>query len=503
MNSNSTNNLSNKEQISTKNTKRRSANWDIKNAPKNYFSLILTQIGSSFFAFASVWLLTKQIGSEGYGGIVAILAASQIALVLINWTSYAVIKFGTEEFVETERIARIFWTRVFILTLNLILVLLASNLWLPPLAQWLKLSDTSLWMVILHFSISAFWIHIQYSLQGIKMQRLQGGLLTIERFLIFAGLLFLTLTNRIDFYSAVVLYIVSPFLMILTGLGFLRNYIFSKFTVNKKFLREIIVYSIPLLPFSLIGYFSTSYVDAVFITGFLSVKDLGIYSVATQINGLSMQVPTLANSLLIPLFVTLQKENRMNTMNNFFEHTTPTITLLWGFLCSFAALAGWVFIPLIFGEGFVQAILPLWILLTASVLSMPALVGYAALVHASGNTYIATIVAVVTAFVNISANLILIPTYGMKGCAWATVVTYFASVLTFAIILRRKIKIPISWVFVAPIPSLCGAAFFTWSQNPWLAMAVNLIVMIAIIFVKKDSIKEGISISRGLKPQTP
>ena len=78
-------------------------------------SLVLAQGGSAFFAFASVWLLTRSLGSEGYGGVVAVIAASQMVQVLLNWTTTAVVRFGVEEFVETGKIARTFWLRFFIL----------------------------------------------------------------------------------------------------------------------------------------------------------------------------------------------------------------------------------------------------------------------------------------------------------------------------------------------------------------------------------------------------
>jgi O-antigen/teichoic acid export membrane protein len=502
VNSNPANNLSENEIKSSKNAERRSASWDIKNTPRNYLSLIITQFAGSFFAFASVWLITKQINSEGYGSVVAILAASQIAQVLINWTSFAVVKFGTEEFIETEKIARIFWTRILVLVLNIALVLLASNLWFPPLASWLKISPELLWLVILHFVVSAFWIHIQYSLQGVKKQKLQGGLLAVERLLVFSGILFLWATHSLTPFSAVLFYISAPLLMVFVGCGFLHKYLFKRFSVNRGFLREIFVYSIPLLPFSLIGYFSTSYIDAVFISGFLSTKDLGIYSVATQINGLVMQVPTLANSLLIPMFITLQKENRIGLLNQFFEHTTPGITLIWGLVCSFAALTGWIFIPLVFGAGFASSVPSFWILLSASVLAMPSSIGYAALVHSSGNTYIATVVAVVSALVNVSANFALIPTYGLKGCAWATVFTYFASVLAFAMLLNKKVQMPVSWIYIAPLPSLIGAAVFTWLENPWIAIACNFSLTAVVIYLKWKSIVESFNVFGKMRNQT-
>ncbi len=90
---------------------RRSSGWDIRNAAGNYTALIVYQAGISIFSFAAVWLITRSLGSEGYGGIVAVIAASQVAQVAVNWTSIAVVRYGVDEFIETSAIARTFWTR--------------------------------------------------------------------------------------------------------------------------------------------------------------------------------------------------------------------------------------------------------------------------------------------------------------------------------------------------------------------------------------------------------
>lgn len=483
----------------TENTERRSADWDIKNAPKNYLSLIITQGISSLFAFSSVLLITKTLGSKGYGGVVAIIAASYIAQVLVDWTSYSVIRFGAEEFVETEKISRIFWIRILILVPNLILVLFASQLWFPTLAAWLKLSPEAFYFVILHFVATAFWIHVQFSLQSIKRQRLQGGLLSIERLIIFSGLLTLWFTGNLTPYSAILFYACSPLFMAFVGIWFLRKYIFSRFTVDAKFLRQIFLYSIPLLPYSLVGYFSGNYVDAAFISKFLSTQDLGIYSVATQINGLALQVPTLANSLLIPFFVTLQKENRSKLMHNYFRHAFPSLTLFGGIACTLMAFVSYFIIPFVFGIEFTESVLPLWILLTASSIALPGMLGYAALINSTSATYIATIAAITSAITNITANLLLIPKYGMKGCAWATVLTFFVSVLTYASFLVPRLKIPFSWVFLAFLPSLSGAITYTITENPWLSLLVCVLFTIVIVYFKKDSLNESLSIIKRIR----
>ena len=58
---------------------RQSSSWDIRNAPRNYAALVAYQVLSAAFSFGAVWLITRHLGSEGYGGIVAIIAASQVA----------------------------------------------------------------------------------------------------------------------------------------------------------------------------------------------------------------------------------------------------------------------------------------------------------------------------------------------------------------------------------------------------------------------------------------
>ena len=67
---------------------RRDATWDLTQGPKNYISLVGAQVASALLSFAAVWLATRLLGSSGYGGVVAIVAASQaIGQLAVNWTA--------------------------------------------------------------------------------------------------------------------------------------------------------------------------------------------------------------------------------------------------------------------------------------------------------------------------------------------------------------------------------------------------------------------------------
>lgn len=480
-------------------SERQSSAWDIRNAPRNYLTLVVTQIGSAAFSFVAVWIITRYLGSEGYGGIVAVIAASQVAQVLVNWTSIAVVRFGVDEFIETERIVRTFWIRFIVLAVNIVLVLALAAFWFPPLAAWLKLSPETIWLVLAHFSVTAVWIHIQMSLQGVKMLRTQGVLQMLERVLIVAGLAALVAAKSLTGPAAMLCYIIAPAVMIAAGVVLLRPFIFARFTPDRAFVRKIFTYSLPLLPFTLVGYFSGTYADAIFVTHFLSTRDLGIYAVATQINGIALQLPTLANTLLLPLFVTLHKESDQMRGSQYFRDVLPGTTLLWGLLCSALSFVSYFLIPWTFGGEFSRSTFPLWILLTASVVAVPVALGFSAMSNAISATYIPMYAAIFSAGINVIGNMILIPMFGIAGAAWATLAAYSASVIIFAVLLGRRDRVPISWVPAALVPSLSGTAAYAYVGDPAIAIAVCLSLTLFVAYLFRSSINRAALFLQGLR----
>lgn len=477
--------------VATPSSDRQSSGWDIRNAPGNYFWLILFQAGSALAAFGSVWLITRpqHLGKEGYGAIMAVIVASQVVLVFVNWTAISLVRFGVDEFVETGTVARTFWTRFLILAINLIAVLALSFLWFEPLSNFLKLSPASFWLVICYFAVSAVWIHLQQGLQAAKMLRAQGFLLMAERMLTLAGIIALTIAGSLEFQSAVICYIVAPAIVMIAGLVQLRSVIFRRFSYRKEDFRKILVYSLPLVPYGLVGYFSGSYLDAVFITSYLSTADLGVYSLAIQINGIAMQVPTLANTVLLPLLITQQAESGRERSFFYFRNVLPGIVLLWGLM---SAAIGFIFyyaVPVIYGAEFSPVSVPIWILLSATVVWIPVAIGYAALANTVSATHIPLVAAIASSAVNVGANFVLIPRYGMIGCAVATLLAFSASVVTFAILLKRSAKMPISWTFLACVPSVISVLLVILLNAPVWALFGCLAVSVIVAIVKKDSIK--------------
>ena len=181
---------------------RQNPAWDLLHAPKNYLALISAQALGSLLSFSSVWLATRYLGPAGYGGVVALITAAQIAMmVAVSWTSISVARYGCEEFVRTGQIASTFWTRLIILAPNLLVVLATAPFWLPRLAGILDLPPNSTWLVLALLLVNVWWIHIQQALQGAKLMRSQGWLLTLERALILLVLSYLALSGSISVWN--------------------------------------------------------------------------------------------------------------------------------------------------------------------------------------------------------------------------------------------------------------------------------------------------------------
>lgn len=473
---------------------RRSAAWDVQNAVRNYATLIAAQGASAFFSFASVWLATRYLGAEGYGSVVTLIAASFILQLFVNWAATAVARFGVEEFVETGKITKTFWTRLIILFPNLLIILVVSFFLLPLFTTALKVPSSATPLLVTYFLVNSIWLNIQQALIGAKMPAYQALLLGVERAIIFAALLILIFTNQISWINFAWCYILSSVLVSLVGIWHLRKLIEFNSFYDAGFFRKFLYYSLPLVPYSLIGYLSTSQLDAIFINQFLSIKELGVYSIATQITGILLQVPTLANTLLLSLFVSLQTVKKEETIHRFFKDLVPTLTFVWGGVCIFSAFVLGEIIPLIFGEEFREAKYSLWILLTASAVSAPVLFGYAALTNSISATYISTIAGVLAALTNFALNFLLIPRFGMIGCALATFFSYLVTTIAVVILCKRKIYMPTSWAFISMLPSIITTICFIAFQNLFTALFLCVVSNLFIFFLFKSSVKEGLAI---------
>jgi O-antigen/teichoic acid export membrane protein len=478
---------------------RRTARWDLKNAAGNYASLIGAQVVSAVFSLASVWFITRFLGSDGYGWAIAVIAASQLAQVFVNWTVLSLPRFGVEEFVLNGHINHAFWARTAIFLPNTLVLLALSSLWLPIVQNWLKLPSASIWLAAAHFAVSATWLHVQHALQAAKLPRLQAVLLAIERVSIFAFLLISWTLGRLDVTSAIVAYIAGPLMMLMIGLFGLRNVLSWRIDIRRETIVKILRFSLPLIPYSLMAFVSTNFLDAIFISQYLSKADLGVYSIAYQFNGILMQFPLIAGTLLLPLFVTLRTSGKYDRVIEYMENVLPVLTFIGGLAGVSAAVVMKFFIPFVFGAQVSDAVVIFGILISSSVLAIPIFTGFSPYTNALSATYLTSLLAGVSAIINFAGDYILIPRYGLKGCAWATVLAYGGTVLVILFVLKGRYKLRHRWTIPAFVPVLTASVYASATNDLITSFFLAFGVSFVIVLIWRRSIADGIRVLEKFK----
>ncbi|HEY7817651.1 MAG TPA: methyltransferase domain-containing protein, partial [Vicinamibacteria bacterium] len=244
----------------------------------------------------------------------------------------------------------------------------------------------------------------------------------------------------------------------------------------------------PLTAYGLLGYLSTNTLDAFFILKLRSPADLGLYTVAYQLAGAFMQLAAIAGSLLLSFFVTLGLEGKSERTSRYFREMLPALALLWSAACiAFAAVSS-VLIPVFFGPSFSGSSPLVWPLSAAAALAGPVFLGFGPLVNARSATFISTCLAAASASVNVLLNALLIPRFGLAGCAWATAAAYAASTLVAVALSRKLVDTSFRWNLLPAAPAVVAAAVAAGGE-PFLAATAGAAALLAIAFARRREVK--------------
>ena len=447
------------------------------------------------FSVLSVWLATRYLGAQGYGGLSSVLAFSQVAQIAIMWTCSAVVRYGVEEFVETGVIARTFWARTAIFVPNLIALVALTPIWFPLAAELFALPAESALSLAFLIVSTATAMHVQFSLQAAKLPSFQGGLQMLEKLVTFSALCILAFGPGLTVTSSILAFAVPPAISTVIGLIKLWPMIASPLRIEKQRVVTILRFSLPLPLYSILSVISLNHLDAIFVVKYLSLADFGVYSVAYQVNGLILQLPVLAGSLLLPLFVTsIFSDSEETKRARYFREVLPLITLGIGLLCVSAAAVGTIALPRILGKEFESVGLMLWVFASATVLSSPVAAGLLPLTSSISKTTTQMIAAFVSALVKLGLNFAFIPIFGLSGSAWATVAAYAAALVTYWLITKRHFAFEFDMVLLSILPPVAAALTFELSSSVLTSMLVYFGGIILLFAVRRELFANGLKV---------
>jgi len=219
-----------------------------------------------------------------------------------------------------------------------------------------------------------------------------------------------------------------------------RGYIIVSF--NKNYIKDILYFGIPLIPYALGGWIITG-IDRIFINTMVSIGETGVYAVGYRVGSIISLLATSLNIAWIPFLFEKLKEGKYNSKIKIvkFTYLYDAGILVLALFLSFIAP---YFLNFFVTKNFYFAYkYVFWIALGYAFHGMYLLVSN--YIFYVKKTYILSWVTFFSAGINIILNYFLIKANGAIGAAQATTITFFIVFILTWILSAAVYKMP--WGF--------------------------------------------------------
>jgi len=220
--------------------------------------------------------------------------------------------------------------------------------------------------------------------------------------------------------------------------------------------------------------------DILLIGYFLSSADVGYYAAAVSLSRFFWRVPQSVQMVTYPATSEYWSKGNLESLNRMIDKSmkfSACILLVTGLGVLFFTKD---IVTFLFGDNFINSVLPLQILLIGTVINGATSRPIAGTLAGAGRPGLDFIKVIVTASLNILLNILLIPHFGLVGAAIATAISLvLASILSIFFIVRTlHVKIDFKWYFKA-----FGIAFMSILTFNYFSIINQYVFGCAILFI--------------------
>ncbi len=350
-------------------------------------------------------------------------------------------------------------------------------------------ADLVLKLMAIAFFIDNFVYVVKYSFQGFQKMALFAGI-DVVRMLLIIALVLIGFKLNYGILSPAVAYILAPSILLFVYTPILLKKIFPEFSASKlifdnNLLKRISKYSIFVLA-TTVGAVVLNYTDSLVLTYFRSLKEVGLYNIASPTAKLLTYFPIAIMNIMIPLASELWTKKRFDLLKagieSLYKYTIIVILPLVLVMFSFAELI----INVFFGKEFLLAANALRILSIGMVFS--TLYGVnVSFFSGIGKPEITSKIVYSGAVFNLIFDIILIPFLGIEGAAITTSISFL--IMMIYGLLKMKSMINIKFPFLIWSKSLAAGLLFVLSifllkkfiiLNVWFETSIILLISGAI-----------------------
>ncbi len=227
--------------------------------------------------------------------------------------------------------------------------------------------------------------------------------------------------------------------------------------------------------------------DVIMIAYFLAAKDVGYYSIAVSLSIFFSFVPLAIQKITYPTTSEYWAKGNRHALNRMIDKSmkySACILLPVGLAVGFFAEG---IVTLVFGEDFIYAVAPLYVLLVSRVIRGSTDLPIGGSLGAIGRPELNVMLNVIAMVTNIGLNILLIPRLGILGAAMATTISLLLWSAIFFVLVIRMLRVKIDFRWFAQAIGLAGVGvllFLGGSRliNPYIVGGIILCAYVVLVF---------------------
>ncbi|WP_307755702.1 oligosaccharide flippase family protein [uncultured Cloacibacillus sp.] len=253
--------------------------------------------------------------------------------------------------------------------------------------------------------------------------------------------------------------------------------------------KELLKIGVPLVPCFVI-YWAFNSMDKIMISHMLGLKEVGIYSIGAKVASVSTFIyAAFAGGWQYFAFSTMKDKDQVELTSKIFEYLG---ILSFGAYEIAILLNHFVFYLFFSGEYIQGSIVFPYLFLSPLILMLFQTAGNQLLVIKK--SIISTLCLTLGLFLNLLLNYLIIPIYGVKGAALATLSGYCISALSLSLIIQKLKLLHIRFKFIIlALIILIHTFIFFYKKNSMLLNSLFIFIFLAIfIFSYRKEISKSL-----------